>query len=927
MGLADLADQIRPGFLMGTHSKHTQFSGKPSTVLLNNYNMISVGIYQRASQKDGVDDWEFWSIDQGINYAEENNLKVYAHPMFGSDGYLPDWLATNTFSDVELLEIIEDRIETLLTRYHGKIDILDVYNEGLGRESHGWRSGQNKFLQLGYNSNEIGEWPVFLEKMLIWCRQYGGDDLKLIYNDNHNTLDWMTQSEDCIQLFKALKHEGIPIDGIGLQCHTHIDRDGKHYLSGRWGGNSIEFDEISFAEGLRKMGEAGIETYISEADVHLYGTIDETTLARQAEAYRQLLRACINEPTCKSFKTWGYSDASCWKPAKDLEGDNYEPEPLPFDFDYNPKPAYYAMHALLADTLEHTDFDILVNYKFDDAAGTKLTDLANYGDDQTGWNGDQPLIEADGGGNLQVGAVTNTSITTFALESPLTRGYAELEYRIDGYDLSGLADKTSVGVEFWPAGAGWELATKMRLEVKDSTPNGIRLVSPRPTAFDPVVSYPAVDLDAMASTTGITYKIELDLDAGTFEVKYKLDSDAEFSAFGATGVCTNLAQIRLVVAHKSDWTVDHFVDIDYIKLVRRKEPEPAYAGDVWQFNDVEGNRLPELVKASGDATFNYYWETIESDGLGALKFYQEPGLANGRGAEATGMPDISTGKIELRYKMLEADLSGGDASGAMVSFSLKDSTANKNLFAIRLFEQSGHLQLQSRVTGDVNSENVVHYDFGTNVVDRSMDIRILADMDSDTFDVFYTLEDGMEVNATNNMPMGTAGLTYNDLRLYTTVNTNDFGPSDYITFDYLGVIPVEENLTYAGWLAQYPSLGSLTNVTDNPDGDALNNLGEYAFGGHPDDSADVGHLPTFQWVENEGGFDYVYARRTDAAARGLNYYIETNRDLTDAFGWTNAGYNVVGTNAAFADGFETVSNRISAAVDTNQFIRITVERF
>ena len=98
------------------------------------------------------------------------------------------------------------------------------------------------------------------------------------------------------------------------------------------------------------MGEAGMDVYVTECDVHLYGEIDDKKLALQAKAYRSILAACIAEPTCKAFKTWGFTDTSCWKPlTKGNRGYQYEPCPLVFDHQCEPKPAYRAMKALLVD--------------------------------------------------------------------------------------------------------------------------------------------------------------------------------------------------------------------------------------------------------------------------------------------------------------------------------------------------------------------------------------------------------------------------------------------------------------------------------------------------------------------------------------------------------------------------------------------------
>jgi endo-1,4-beta-xylanase len=361
MSLAELARSIRPDFLIGAHLNPRQMTDdpenrKPQSLIAREYNLVSAGIYQKQIQRRSRDEWNFSGPDAIIDFAKRNRLAVYAHPMFGSDNYLPDWLRYGGYSDEVLLDIIEERIKTILTRYKGRIHIVDVYNEGFSRTAPGWRTPDNLFLSMGYRENEIGRWPVFLERILIWCREYGGEDLKLIYNDNNNTLPDMPQTLECIQLHAALKKADIPIDGIGIQCHTQIGQDDLHRLGGSRNSRNPAFHGDLFAQNLKRMGEAGINTYISECDVHLYGEIDQRKLEIQAKAYRSMLKACIEEPCCKAFKTWGYSDASCWMPMKkNNPGYDYEPYPLPFDHEFEPKPAYHAMKDLLIEIIEHNE--------------------------------------------------------------------------------------------------------------------------------------------------------------------------------------------------------------------------------------------------------------------------------------------------------------------------------------------------------------------------------------------------------------------------------------------------------------------------------------------------------------------------------------------------------------------------------------------
>jgi len=357
MGMAELAQIIRPGFLFGTHTQPWMFDGsaknqKFEQLIKKEYNLISVGIYQKITQPQTANVWKLGSIDLNIDSAAKNNLNVYAHPMFGSDGYIPDWLLNGNFNNDEKLAIIENRIKTILTRYKGKINILDVYNEGLDRAVQEWRPDENIFLSLGFHQNEYGKWPVFLEKILIWCRQYGGDDLMLIYNDNHNTLAGMPQTLECASMFKALKHAGIPIDGLGIQCHTKITTDGKHMLSAAENAIGPLFDAELFAQSIHDLGATGAIVLISECDVHIYGDITPDKLQKQADAYRTILSVCINEPACVSFKTWGFTDASCWNPNKK---DHKRSDPLAYDDQLAPKPAYSAMKNLLVEMARKKD--------------------------------------------------------------------------------------------------------------------------------------------------------------------------------------------------------------------------------------------------------------------------------------------------------------------------------------------------------------------------------------------------------------------------------------------------------------------------------------------------------------------------------------------------------------------------------------------
>lgn len=61
-------------------------------------------------------------------------------------------------------------------------------------------------------------------------------------------------------------------------------------------------------------------------------------LGKQAQVYREVLEIRLRQPKCKAFTLWGFTDAYSWRGAS---------EPLIFDVDYQPKPAYFALQRTL----------------------------------------------------------------------------------------------------------------------------------------------------------------------------------------------------------------------------------------------------------------------------------------------------------------------------------------------------------------------------------------------------------------------------------------------------------------------------------------------------------------------------------------------------------------------------------------------------
>ena len=64
-----------------------------------------------------------------------------------------------------------------------------------------------------------------------------------------------------------------------------------------------------------------------------------------------MLEACLESGVCDSFATWGISDSTSWITcAYHTCVNEPQADPLMFDQDFNPKPAYFAVRDALANT-------------------------------------------------------------------------------------------------------------------------------------------------------------------------------------------------------------------------------------------------------------------------------------------------------------------------------------------------------------------------------------------------------------------------------------------------------------------------------------------------------------------------------------------------------------------------------------------------
>jgi endo-1,4-beta-xylanase len=152
----------------------------------------------------------------------------------------------------------------------------------------------------------------------------------LLYND-YGAETKNAKSNAIYAMAQDFLERGIPLHGIGLQSHLDLGR--------------INFGSI--ASNIQRLNELGLEVQLTEVDIKYLGDTDAEILRDQARDYYNLMEVCLDAENCTAFITWGVTDKFTWLRNVTFF-DNPTVEPLLFDSDYEPKPAYYMLASLLA---------------------------------------------------------------------------------------------------------------------------------------------------------------------------------------------------------------------------------------------------------------------------------------------------------------------------------------------------------------------------------------------------------------------------------------------------------------------------------------------------------------------------------------------------------------------------------------------------
>jgi len=257
-----------------------------------------------------ADVFDFSAPDETADAAPRDTV-LRVHDLIYCD-LIPDWLAAADPTGTELSQILVEHVTTVVehfeSAYPGRVIAYDVVNEPLS-----WTGDGCLWHRIGLETARAA-----------------APDATLYLNDFW--IEGISERSDRMQaLVFDLLHEGVPIDGVGLESHFTV-------------GSAELFGPLpppaEIAANMERYDALGIEVSITEADFAIPDDlVSADTLAEQAGRFGDLARVCLEASNCRAFLTWGVGDQDSWIP------DSFPGwgTALLFDLEYEPKPAYEAV--------------------------------------------------------------------------------------------------------------------------------------------------------------------------------------------------------------------------------------------------------------------------------------------------------------------------------------------------------------------------------------------------------------------------------------------------------------------------------------------------------------------------------------------------------------------------------------------------------
>jgi endo-1,4-beta-xylanase len=311
------------GILVGTAVRPSLFSEAAySATLGREFNMVEAEDAMKWWTVRPSQAFDFREGDEVVRFGQAHGMKVRGHCLVW-DHNNPAWLADGHFDSGQLSQLLHDHIATVMKHYAGQVFAWDVVNEALDENGRFKDSPWYNQPGIGF----AGKDSAYVEQAFRWAHETDPKAL-LFYNDNG--AEGLGRKSDAVYaMVKDFRSRGVPIDGVGLQMHV----------------TGTDIDTAAIGQNIARLAALGLQVHITELDVSL--PVDPATnqagnddLRRQADAFRRIFHACLQNRACTAIQTWGFTDKYSWIGS---HSHGTRGAALLFDRAYKPKPAYDAI--------------------------------------------------------------------------------------------------------------------------------------------------------------------------------------------------------------------------------------------------------------------------------------------------------------------------------------------------------------------------------------------------------------------------------------------------------------------------------------------------------------------------------------------------------------------------------------------------------
>ena len=256
-------------------------------------------------------------------FASENGLALRGHTAAWHIN-LPAWV-TQDLAAPGGRDLLASRVRGVVGHFHGRVMEWDVVNEAIEP-----RDGLDRSLRNSQLYRAGG--PTYIADCFHAAHEADPAAL-LVYNEyglEYHTVEEDRRREGTLRLLSDLKRQGVPLHGLGIQCHLKV-------------GN--RFNPKVFRKFLADVAALGLKIRITEFDIDDQRLpVDIVERDRQvADHARKFLEVAFDERSLNGLLTWGLSDRYTWLNAERPRADGAKKRPLPLDENLARKPLWLAM--------------------------------------------------------------------------------------------------------------------------------------------------------------------------------------------------------------------------------------------------------------------------------------------------------------------------------------------------------------------------------------------------------------------------------------------------------------------------------------------------------------------------------------------------------------------------------------------------------